>query len=502
MITPIFSVEQTERTLILSIRAPHSRPKDIQLSADSHQFHFYTSPYLLHLRFEHPVSLPGSVDPSQPPAHTAYSLETGVATVTLHKVAPYPHFARLDMLSTLLVSHAPDRRPPSIEVVSTSSATAPPAPTARSAAGLELPLRELTIGRPTYGFAARYEGVFAVRADDAAQILDLRDPDATPVWRRPSLRKAAEDAKFCPHHYIADYLLQHEFQHVLDYRYAPPDAAAALADAHVDALLKLPRREYLPHVHVTAKADLAGLLFAALYDGRVTLGETCVETAWTVSRVCATTAFLESFKRPRDAIVAAFRRSLTYPLYRNYALAECVLRDLKALVGGCDVNVLRSRLLRVLLNVRDAFEDDNLLRLHCDLFLIDYCVWIQTVEDAVLETLQEEVLAVAIERHEMEWDLDALEARAKKMQEGGQVEEEPESLVAAETKEDVSGKERLGGADGKNQITISALSSYPSQGFEMVPVTTRQLNPDKRQDNEEVSTSSYEYESSYESTTS
>ncbi|CDF35437.1 unnamed protein product [Chondrus crispus] len=103
----------------------------------------------------------------------------------------------------------------------------------------------------------------------------------------------------------------------------------------------------------------------------------------------------------------------------------------------------------------------------------------------------------------MEWDLDALEARAKKMQEGGEVEEEPESLVAAETKEDVSGKERLGGADGKNQITISALSSYPSQGFEMVPVTTRQLNLDKRQDNEEVSTSSYEYESSsYESTTS
>lgn len=503
MITPLFSIRQTATTLVLTIHAPHSRPTDIQLSADRCDFHFYTSPYLLHLRFEHPIHLPGEDDPSTLPTHTTYDLETGLAIVTLQKTPPAIHFARLDMLSTLLATRPIERAPPSIEVLSTSTTASAPSDEAQvtdTASGLQLPLRELSLGRPSYGFAARYEGVFAVRADDVSQIVELTSPDDTPVWRRRSLRKAAEDNKFCPDHYIADFLLEEQFKHVLEHQYEPPDTTRPLRDELVDAMLKLPRREYLKEADKGAAADLAGLLYAALYDERVTLGERCVESAWTVSRVCASMAFLEGFRKTREAVLAAYRRSLAYPLYRNCTLAELVLADLKMLFAVSEVDMLRARLVRVLLELREFFEDDKMLRLHCDIFLIDYCVWIQTVDDAVLARLKEEVEGICIERHELEWDLDALEAKARRIANGEEREEEPAPKMKAGQKDMDLTRSGNPAPVPDRRVTISALSPYPAPGWEMVPLATRELNPEKKIDRDAADSCSYEYEyESYES---
>lgn len=484
MITPLFSIDQTEHTLILRIRAPHSRPKDIQLIAEAHDFHFYTSPYLLHLRFEHPIHLDEASE--TPPTHTSYDFETGVATVTLQKLPPYPYFRRLDMLSTLLVTRPSNRKPPSIEVLSTSTET----PTEEEVkklemetpSGLNVPLRELTITRPRYGFAMRYEGVFAVRADDVKQIVDLPHPDFTPVWRRPTLRRVAENEKFDVQHYMADWLLEDEFAHVLEWKYELPQVSVPMKNEWLDLLIKLPMREYLRDTDEAACADLGGLLFAACYDARVTLGERCVESAWTVSKVCASMSWLEPFKNIREGIYVAFRRTLVYPLYRHYELAQLVLEDLKVLVEG-DVDILRVRILRVLLELTEVFENDALLRLFCDLFLVDYCVWVQKVADDVLERFRDEVLAVSIERQEVGWDLDSIEERAVRMAKG-EVEEENEKekgvvevakLVANEVGNRVEQVNVMSGASG--EITISALSTYPGEGLEMEPIESRRLTP-------------------------
>eukprot|EP00177_Eucheuma_denticulatum_P005184 GFKZ01009439.1.p1 GENE.GFKZ01009439.1~~GFKZ01009439.1.p1 ORF type:complete len:532 (-),score=61.34 GFKZ01009439.1:1185-2717(-) len=480
MITPLFSIRQTATTLQLNIRAPHSRPKDIEISVDQTHFHFYTSPYLLHLNFEHPVQLPSSSNSS----FVSYNFTTGIATVTLQKFPPHPHFERLDMLSTLLVTRPTERQPPSIQVLSTT--TTPPTDQTISDKELSLenqmlhPLRELSITRPSYGFALRYEGLFAVRSDDVRDIVSLPHPDSTPVWRRRSLRVGAENLDFNLNHYIADWLLEEEFDHVLAHIYHPPDTAVPMQDDWIQMLVNLPAREYLPAHNQAICADLAGILYSVCYDSRITMGERCVESPWTVSRVCASMAWLESFKIVSDAVAAAFQRVLVYPLYRHYGLAQLVLADLKQLVAG-EVDVLRARLLRIFLEMRTLFEADPLLRLFCDLYWIDYSIWVQKVDNDVLRRFQSDISELEIRKIDVRWDLDAIEERAVRMADGEleeeQIEVEGDFLRESPINDTESKDQRLEVASEleKGEVTISALSPFPRDELKITPVETRML---------------------------
>lgn len=343
------------------------------------------------------------------------------------------------------------------------------------------PLRELSITRPSYGFAQRYQGLFAVRSDDVHDIVSLPNPDSTPVWRRRSLRLAAEDLHFNLDHYIADWLLEEEFDHVLTYVYHPPDTAARMSDDWIHMLVNLPAREYLAAHNHSICADLAGILYAGCYDSRITMGERCVESPWTVSRVCASMAWLESFKTVNDAVTAAFQRVLVFPLYRHYGLAQLVLDDLKQLVA-VEVDVLRARLLRIFLEMRALFEADPLLRIFCDLYWIDYSVWVQKVDDDVLHRFQSDVSQVEIGRGDVRWDLDAIEERALRMA-NGKVEEEQNEANEDSRREDSANEtlrgdqhQGMGSELESGEVAISALSPFPRDDLKITPVETRMLN--------------------------
>lgn len=528
--TPLFSISQTPTTLTVRIRAPHSRPRDIEVNADGHDFHFHCAPYLLHLRFEHPTYLPEphhlDITPAIP--HTSYDFDTGVAEVTLRKTEPGTQFEKLDLLSTIVgkesqhdVSKPEPFAAPSIQVLSSSvnrdceaeledssdelvSSTriiselnAEFASQTADISGIDVPLRELSLTRPSYGFASRYEAIFTVRCEDATQIVQLPNPDSTPVWRRPSLRKAAEDDKFDPDHYIADFLLEHEFQHVFEY--SPRDRTGDVAGLHF-----LPKREYLPDVDLLAAADLTGILFASAYDERITSGERNVESAWTISRLSPSMSFLEQMKKPRDAALAAYRRSLVYPLYRNCKLSNIVLEDLKSLFDG-DAETIRKRILNVLMELREKFEDDILLRLHCDLFIIDYCVWIQGVSDAIIERLSSDVKGITIEKHELEWGLDILEERARRMANG----EDPDDPELGAVGNDIDASRQpveghVARIEPDNRIVITANSGVNASGLECIAVATKRLDPEPKAKYgpPQGSTTSSEYDSDSSCTTS
>lgn len=491
MITPLFSVSQADRSLNLRIRAPHSRPKDIEIRIDGYDFHFYCSPYLLHLRFEHPLQNQED-DPTI--EESRYDLESGICTVILRKLPPYPHFEKLNMLSTLLVSRSADKKPPSIEVIST--VTDPPTEKDMedqekvSEGGVNMPLRELSITRPKYGFAMRYEGLFSVRAEDISQIVELKDPDNTPVWRRPSLRKAVEDLRFNADHYIMDFIAD-DFNHVFEWKFDPSSLDSVIKDQYAHTLINLPKREYLKDVNAGAVADLGGLLFAAAYDTRTTMGERNVESAWTISRICASMSWLQGFTQVSDAIGIAFRRSLIYPLYRNFKLSQLVLGDLKSYVHT-DIDSLRSRILITLLDVKNVFEGDGILRLFSDLHLIDYLVWVQNVEQNVLEKFRDDVLRLEIKKTDTNLALNQLEHRAIKLANGeslGNMQQEnaqPEFLQEASA---VHQGTRVVSTCTTGDIKISALSGYPDCKLDMTPVSTRSLTPkdnDKRPADEQV----------------
>lgn len=534
MIVPQFECEQDEKKVVLLVRAPHSRPRDIDISVTGKELHFHCSPYLLHLRFPHALSL----DPEDNPA--SYSIDTGIATIPLLKEEPGKYFERLDMLSTLLVGRKKPNSTtglgpppvPSIEVLSSENAA--PAPSATVAgtepvntghtssqqalqnllepevkaqsilltaasenfrenvtdvAGVEVAMSQLSVGRPKYGFGARYEGIFEIRAEDMSDTIELPSPDSTPVWRRPQIRQELEDKKFDEEHFVADFMLSDEFRHVLEFKPVLNQEKTKLSGDVKDAIIKLPKREYLSDVADDACADLAGLLFAYCYDHRTTCGEGNVESPWTISRLCASFSCLEVMHSPVDAVRAAYRRSLAYPLYRNTDVADLVLADLRQLLdSNGNIDHLRSRLLRVLVSMRLSFEEDKLLRIFSDIFLTDFCVWIQSVDDSALEQLANDVRDISVDNTALGWDLVGLQNAALNMAMGSSGTSVPEVNSGA------GHSQSMNGAAHGPEIVIRGPAER--EGFEMTPVSSTYVDNGEASESDSSSESSSDDESS------
>ena len=73
-----------------------------------------------------------------------------------------------------------------------------------------------------------------------------------------------------------------------------------------------------------------------------------------------------------DVLIAAFRRSLCIPLYRNWKLAEQVLKDVLTVL-----KLGKKVILKCLLQTRKYFIDGENRYILNDLYINDYCVWVQ-----------------------------------------------------------------------------------------------------------------------------
>jgi hypothetical protein len=309
-----------------------------------------------------------------------------------------------------------------------------------------------------------------------------------PAWRRCQLRKDTQAAKFDPDHYIADYMLAEDLEHALMYAPQTLDGQPWTL-AEQDTLVQLPRREYLRDADATAAADLAGLLFASCYDQRCSAGERNCESAWTISRVCPSLSPLDSMTDPESAIRAAYARSLAYPLYRSTRVSDAVLLDLKRLVQA-DPETLRARLLRTLIDVKHVFEATTMLRIFSDIFLTDYCIWIQHVPEAALAVLAQQIQESAVPHDCLPWDIHRLERFAEQAASGDVPEDdepiwqwphelERDGTVDGAQRDEVKSAEsnrHVQSDYAKREVRISAVA-HPglpdSEGFGIRPVSTR-----------------------------
>lgn len=150
------------------------------------------------------------------------------------------------------------------------------------------------------------------------------------------------------------------------------------------------------------------ILFAYSYNLRSTEGESTVESAWTLCRLSATLSCLEVFPSVKDVLVACYRRSLAYPLFRNWELSRAVHADVVVLL-----RLGRAAVLRALLAVKHAVEMDDAMHIVARLYLTDYCVWVQYASEASLASLADAVEACKVEREDTEWPLKELEELAQ-----------------------------------------------------------------------------------------
>jgi hypothetical protein len=150
---------------------------------------------------------------------------------------------------------------------------------------------------------------------------------------------------------------------------------------------------------------LFDILFAYCYDHRITGGEPSCESAWTITILSPMLSWLESYYHQLDdnggticvepitkVVCYCIRRSLIYPYIRSWDFStNIILQDvIHILLLG------RRTILRCLLQIRTVLEhttsnDSCRYYLLNTIFIDDYCIWIQNVNEKYIKEFSNSV---------------------------------------------------------------------------------------------------------------
>ena len=145
---------------------------------------------------------------------------------------------------------------------------------------------------------------------------------------------------------------------------------------------------------------LLTLLFAYAYDARTTQHDTTPESAWTIAALTPAFSALDpppysshlqqtadvdfdsdsnASRELAETLLACYRRAITFPLYRSWALADACRADVAHFLLRGTRTVLRCLLeLRAILDAHDVYY------VYSRIWLDDFCRWIQACARYVL----------------------------------------------------------------------------------------------------------------------
>ncbi|KAK3581255.1 hypothetical protein CHS0354_032981 [Potamilus streckersoni] len=423
MLTPAFGLSQNEEYLIINIKAPFSKVADTEIFIEENDFKFYSKPYFLRLK------LPGNI--VEDGRETAkYDSDNGTFLITVPKETRGQYFEGLDMLTKLLAPKGTtSAQAPLIQILDSDDKVDDEVVQTELEETFDwfieqIPYveEETPLGAPKYGFAMQRSGVFNRLQAELSGVIDVKNPDTTPagVWRKQ--RKQEEQEKFDQEHYLADLYEDEAIQNLLSYK--PPwsaelqqvqrsiavDDAVILTEEEKEKLRKLPRKEYLidDKVLPSVYLGLVDIIFAYAYDHRTTEGEKNVESGWTICKLSSTLSWLECFSNLEDVSLSCMRRSLCYPLFRHWGLSQAVLQDVRQIF-----KLGQKRLLKCLLDIHSIMIDLDCHYILNDLYITDYCVWIQSASKKRIESLSVALEKINVEKDSMGFDIIELETAAR-----------------------------------------------------------------------------------------
>jgi len=205
MITPRFRLEQNDHFVIAYIETPYVKFSEVEISIHEQQFSFYCKPYHLQLYFSNSIIEDGRES-------AQFDVDKGQFTVKIPKQVKRVVFSDLDMLTKLMTpvtSSEKIKASSLIEVLDSSKDVAECEEDnidwtiEQTIPEDELPVLAST--SPHYGFNGCAHGVFTLRQEDLHELLDLSNPDTTPVAERGRLQRKTEQKAFSADHYLADY---------------------------------------------------------------------------------------------------------------------------------------------------------------------------------------------------------------------------------------------------------------------------------------------------------
>lgn len=433
MLTPRFELSQDDEFLYISIYAPFTNLENTEIFMDGTDFRFFSKPYYLRLH------LPGEVEESDK-AGGEYDADTASFKVKCPKVKHGIHFQGLDMITQLLTPKGNNEVKTKIEDLSGDNNEENNGEADQESEEEEMdwyfeqtfPTDESNLIKSGedvslygYGFNFAKTGVFKDLMDEFGQILDVKNPDVKTLSERRLERESLEDSDFSADHYLCDLYETSEIENILNCKTSwesllsnqksidPKDPSLSFNKDEQEAMLALPRRTYSlrEKERISVFLSLLDLLYGQCYDGRIREGDEdfgC-ETGWCAAKLSATLSACTKHKSIKDAVRTCIRRSLIYPLYRHWELSLLVWRDVINILKVGKVAVIKS-----LLKILKSFGETEGYHIFSQLYIQDYLVWVQTVPESHLQSLNDALQSVVkgITKSDVSLELDELEYAA------------------------------------------------------------------------------------------
>ncbi|KAK9889500.1 hypothetical protein WA026_004777 [Henosepilachna vigintioctopunctata] len=390
MIVPRFFLTQTSDTVTLEITAKYIKLNELEFFIQDERIYFYCNPY--HLK----LCLPGALKDEV--MHSKYDSDKGILTFVMKKAIPGEHFKNLDMIIRLLTPVNEKKKIDRVLILDDAD---------------NVMWEDTYETAHKYGFAMKglydfhriineYVGIFKV------------DPRINDLEERKKLQSIDEKTKFNVEHYEADFAEEESLIRDIIQVDSPWSRilkiSLAFVDAELDILKDLPNKNYnlSPEQRVYCYTSLIDILFAYCYDARATCFEGNCESGWTITEIAASLGWLTGFDSPKSAIISGFRRSLIYPLFRNYNLSLKVFEDLKIILNLGEVCIMKC-----LLQIYNIFirGGDCCRYILNDIFIKDYIIYVGKWDSNEWNNIVKEVMDMKIEKKDLQLSLDEIETQ-------------------------------------------------------------------------------------------
>ncbi|KAI3370448.1 hypothetical protein L3Q82_025211 [Scortum barcoo] len=482
MITPAFDLSQDAEYLIINIRVPYTRTSEFDLYIDGADFKFYAKPYFLRL------SLPGRIV-EDGRERAKFDIDKGLFTLWVPKEIPGEHFKELQMLTSLLAPKGSRSAKPLVEDLSAGNSESVGEDEEEEEEfdwqveqevykeSSEEELRALQ----KYGFGSQRSGVFARLQEELSDVTDVKNPEGMTAAERRQARLDAEASAFSPDHYLADLFEDDEIKGLLKFRpwwakLSPStvqegEAAVSFTDEEKEQLRKFTNRSYL--LDKTSRyqvwLSLVDILLTYCYEARSTEGEHNVSRVTMDYQKTQRDSLLAGDRRRRkpssqsqtysslqDVLVSFGRRALCYPLYRHFAMVSAAVRDTaKILQSG------KACVLKCLLDIHKVFRENDPAYILNDLYITDYCIWIQRVKSKKMAALAATLQKASLQKKDLELELEELEEAATMVaeEEEGEEQEKEGGLIS-------HGDSSSNSSDSSSSSSSSSESSDESEESE------------------------------------
>lgn len=433
MITPRFSVKQDDEYVYVDIKISSVRfsGTELEMIADNNMFIFHVSPYYLRLRFPHEI-----LDDERAKAEYQATNEAVVVRLPKaingqyfeDLDVPTKLLSRHENKKESLPAAA--ARGPLIQEISEPAIEAKLEDHSNSNiesirnAGEQFDWEiEQTphnnsgsLIKSKYGFDYRYEALLNTTLENGNDINDVPDPDHTPSSDRVTQRLHQEDLKFDPDYYVSEYLTGkygtdedkeiNGIHRLLKYTpslvnlylewYSQAEDKQRVMPMQFSENEQAQMRDNIPHKSYDLQdlkrpyVTIMSLIFSYCFEQIENESTHNTESAWTIGKLTPqisaldqelfipeNSGIIEQEKKSgsmiRSALIAGIRRSLSYPLHRNYDLsirawkfAYYIMRAGKRLVT------------RVLLDIHEVFRYHDAYYIYNKILLDDLCSWLIT----------------------------------------------------------------------------------------------------------------------------